>query len=73
MTFSRIAKRGLVGSGSDHHSWASRDYLDVDCKAVGCMFNRDEKCMVPSRFVIGADGRCSGFQVPPQVTGKGGD
>jgi hypothetical protein len=61
-------KSGLIGriGGNDHHGWASRDYLDVDCKATGCQFNRDEKCMVPSRYKIGADGRCEGFQVPPQ-------
>lgn len=48
----------------------SRDWADVDCKANGCRWNRAEKCMVPSRCQIGADGRCSGFEVPPQQIGK---
>jgi hypothetical protein len=61
--FGRIGK--LIGHGGGHHDWLSRDYLDIDCKATGCMFNRDEKCMVPSRAKIGPDGRCEGFQVPP--------
>ena len=40
----------------------SRDWEDIDCRAVGCMYNRGEKCMVPSRCKIGADGRCTGFE-----------
>jgi hypothetical protein len=26
----------------------SRDWEDIDCKAVGCQFNRGEKCQVPT-------------------------
>ncbi len=40
----------------------SRDWEDIDCRAVGCTYNRGEKCMVPSRCKIGADGRCTGFE-----------
>lgn len=51
----------------------SRDYSDTDCKAVGCRFNRDEKCMVPSRCKIGPDGRCEGFEASPAITKVDGD
>ena len=50
-----------VGHGSEHHDWLSRDWLDIDCKAIGCKYNRSEKCMVPSLCSIGDDGRCKGF------------
>jgi len=43
----------------------SRDWADVNCKATGCRYNRNETCMVPSRCKIGTDGRCAGFEVPP--------
>jgi hypothetical protein len=58
-TFGRVAKY------SSHHKWISRDYEDVDCKAVACMFNVGEKCAVPSRANFGTDARCTGFQLPP--------
>lgn len=53
---------GRIGNRGHHHDWVSRDYLDVDCQAVGCLFNRDNKCMVPSKCKIATDGRCEGFQ-----------
>ena len=48
----------------------SRDWEDIDCKAVGCRFNHGEKCMTPSRCKIGNDGRCLGFEVIPMETNK---
>ncbi len=56
-----------------HHDWVSRDYEDIDCKAVNCMFNKSEKCMVPSRCKIGSDGRCEGFQIAPMKLKVEGD
>jgi len=70
MIFGRIAR--LMHGGDGHHDWISRDWLDIDCQAVGCMFNRDKKCMVPSRCKIADDGRCLGFlakQQPKQLDG----
>lgn len=64
---------GRVSKGSSHHDWVSRDYQDVDCLAVACMFNRDKKCMVPSRANFGPDARCTGFQLPPQKGKVDGD
>ena len=43
----------------------SRDWEDIDCKAVGCRFNQCEKCITPSRCKIGDDGRCTGFEAKP--------
>lgn len=54
--------KGRIGGRGHHHDWLSRDWLDIDCKAVGCFFNRGGKCMVPSRCEIGDDGKCRGFQ-----------
>jgi len=51
----------------------SRDYKDIDCLAHGCMFNRDEKCMVPSRCIIDDTGRCDGFQLRDQPKKVDGD
>jgi hypothetical protein len=51
----------------------SRDWADIDCKAVGCKYNRSEKCMVPSRCKIGDDGRCKGFEAKPLPKSIDGD
>lgn len=56
---------GRIPRGTGHRSWASRDYLDVDCKATGCRYNVVAMCMVPSRCKIEADGRCQGFEAKP--------
>jgi hypothetical protein len=61
-----------VGNGSEHHPWLSRDYLDIDCQAIGCMFNKEKKCAVPSICKITPDGRCEGFKaipLPKQING----
>ena len=63
---SRIAGHRNVGG---HHPWVSRDYEDIDCRATGCMFNREEKCMCPSLCKIGDDGKCQGFRVKPAPRG----
>lgn len=47
------------------HPWASRDYADIDCKAVSCVCNRLRKCSVPSLAKISDDGRCEGFAARP--------
>lgn len=62
---------GRIGKGN-HHGWASRDYLDIDCKAVGCKYNFQLKCGVPSRCEIQPDGRCAGFEAletPKKIDG----
>jgi hypothetical protein len=43
----------------------SRDWADIDCKAVGCRFNQSEKCITPSRCKIGDNGSCTGFEAKP--------
>lgn len=43
----------------------SRDWEHLDCKAVGCRWNKLERCMVPSLAKIGPEGRCEGFEAPP--------
>jgi len=43
----------------------SRDWADIDCKATGCRWNQQEKCIVPSICKIGDDGRCKGFDAIP--------
>jgi hypothetical protein len=51
----------------------SRDWEDIDCKATGCKYNHNEKCMVPSRCKISPEGRCEGFEAPPFKTKVDGD
>lgn len=63
---------GRIGKKGTHHDWLSRDYEDIDCKAIGCMFNHAEKCMVPTRCKIGPTGSCQGFQakeLPKKIDG----
>ena len=52
-------------NGSDHFPWMSRDYEDIDCQAIGCKFNFDKKCAVPTRCKINVQGSCEGFEVKP--------
>lgn len=66
-----LVAHGRIGKNYDH-GWQSRDTKDVDCKAAGCMFNRAEKCAVPTRCKITTTGSCEGFQakpLPPKVDG----
>lgn len=66
-----LVAHGRIGKHYDH-GWQSRDTKDVDCKATGCMFNRAEKCAVPTRCKITTTGSCEGFQakpMPPKVDG----
>ena len=60
-------KESLIGrighhDPEGHLPWVSRDYADVDCLAEGYLFKRGNKCAVPSRWAIGEDGRCRGFE-----------
>lgn len=48
---------------SDKFPLFSRDWEDIDCSAVACLNNRNNKCTVSSLAVIGEDGRCKGFTV----------
>lgn len=65
---------GRVGHGNeDRYPNLSRDWDEVDCKAVGCKFNRNEKCMVPSRCKIGPTGQCEGFEAAVFNTKVDGD
>lgn len=51
----------------------SRDWEDLDCRAVGCRYNLNEKCRVPSRCKIAEDGRCKGFESKPLQMKVDGD
>lgn len=58
--------RGLMGRRARGHGFpVSRDWADLDCKAIGCRWNRNEQCIVPSRCKISNDGKCIGFEIPP--------
>jgi len=54
------------GHPQSGHPWASRDYADIDCKAVGCVFNVLRKCSTPSLAKIGDRGQCEGFTPKPE-------
>lgn len=56
-----MEKHGLMGH-SDRFPLLSRDWDHIGCKRVSCVWNRDNGCTVPSKAVIGEDGRCEGFQ-----------
>ncbi len=69
-----IQTLGLIPkqSGWDGHPWASRDWVDVDCKAIGCRYNSNEKCGVPSRANFDETAKCSGFELresPKKIDG----
>lgn len=70
-------EHGLVANertGKNYdHGWQSRDTKDVDCKAIGCMFNVAEKCAVPTRCKITMTGNCEGFQAKPLLSKVDGD
>lgn len=51
----------------------SRDWADVNCAALGCNWNRNGKCGVPSLYAIGEDGRCTGFTPKPLPAKIDGD
>lgn len=57
--------RGLMPHHQPGHGFPiSRDWGldDFDCKATTCIFNRDGKCVIPSRCEIGEDGHCLGYK-----------
>lgn len=41
----------------------SRDWKHVDCKAIGCEFNTNESCLIPSRAKLNEEGKCEGFSI----------
>ena len=51
---------GFMGHGHPR----SRDWgLDnIPCKRSNCICNSGNECFIPSRAVIGEDGRCEGYQ-----------
>ncbi len=51
----------------------SRDWEDIDCKAVGCRFNFNEKCGVPSRAKFDETAKCAGFEMKPLPKKLDGD
>ena len=62
---------GLMDYGRRPYGFpVSRDWEDIDCKAVGCKYNRSEKCMVPSLCKIGMKGECTGFVPKPMEISK---
>jgi hypothetical protein len=66
----RIGERGHGTHGGP--GWASGDWKELKCLAVGCTYNRAEECMVPTRCEILSDGRCKGFEaaaMPKQISG----
>ena len=71
----KTMKEGLIGRVAKytwHHTFGSRDYEDLDCYAVGFIFNREKKCGVPSIAKIGEDGRFISFK-PKEIKKVDGD
>jgi len=48
-----------------HHDGypVSRDWQDIECKAISCIYNSSGICTIPSLCEIGEDGRCKGFKI----------
>ena len=65
-----LIARGRIGHGGGHHDWLSRDYEHIDCRAVGCLFNRGGVCGVPSKAKFNEEAKCEGFTLPPTKPGK---
>ena len=47
----------------EHDYPVSRDWEDIDCSCITCIYNRYDKCSVASLAKIGDDGRCKGFKL----------
>ncbi|MFA5766585.1 MAG: hypothetical protein WC919_01510 [Candidatus Paceibacterota bacterium] len=47
-----------------HHDGypVSRDWQDIECKAMSCVYNFSGICTVPSLCEISEEGRCKGFK-----------
>ena len=54
---------------------ASRDWVydDIPCRRADCMFNTCDMCVVPSKCIIGEDGRCTGYVHVEKNRDKTGD
>ena len=57
-----LKKEGLMARESKYNSWVSRDWKEINCKAIGCKYNREEFCMTPSRAKFDEQAKCSGFE-----------
>lgn len=56
------------GLMQDHDGYpVSRDWEDMDCSAIRCVYNYMKKCTVPSVAGIGEDGRCVSFRTHEPV------
>ena len=59
---SEAESHGFMPKGDWQHP-VSRDWAEVDCQAISCVYNKSEKCSVPSLAKIGEDGKCKGFSL----------
>ena len=60
-----MEKQGLMPH-NDRFPLFSRDWPDIDCNAISCANNIMNKCTVPSKAIIGDDGKCTGFILRPK-------
>lgn len=47
---------------NDRYPCFSRDWIDIDCNAIRCVYNKCNKCTVPSLAKINDEGKCQGFK-----------
>jgi len=73
MTTNRLIGRIGHHNSAGHLPWLSRDYEQVSCQAVGCLFNREKACGVPSIAKMDETGKCTGFKAKPLPRGLSGD
>jgi len=45
----------------------SREWQDIPCQRTSCAANMFGTCAVPSRCVIGEDGKCEGYILKDEV------
>ena len=65
--------RRMEKGGNHHHGWLSRDYLRLDCRATGCVWNKSGECMASSLAKISATSSCDGFRPKPGPKQPDGD
>ena len=49
----------------------SREWQDIPCQRISCVANTYGKCAVPSRCVIGEDGKCEGYIIGYDIKKEG--